>query len=301
MWAFCVINMPALRRYEMTIAYIKEEKKTNFFQGVEIENFENNYVITIYDKKKNRVKNKLVKYIKKFKIDTLVFSEDLKEYKEEICKMMQDYIVVINGRKVMEFLQFDIMKYILEMQNKDIRQEEVYIVFKKDNSLDLNFLKIFIENFRMTNIVTNDLERLKNVQDNLLYNDNILISVSNNKKKALKRAKYILNVNLSKEELEKYRINREAIIVNIKEDVQYDDISFAGINVRYLEIEFPDEYLERFERLGTKFDNVKLYESVLLKERMDKRKMEEVQERIKNDGVRVTALIGNNGILDLKS
>lgn len=293
--------MPALRRYEMTIAYIKEEKKTNFFQGVEIENFENNYVITIYDKKKNRVKNKLVKYINKFKIDTLVFSEDLKEYKEEICKMMQDYIVVINGRKVMEFLQFDIMKYILEMQNKDIRQEEVYIIFKKDNSLDLNFLKIFIENFRMTNIVTNDLERLKNVQDNLLYNDNILISVSNNKKKALKRAKYILNVNLSKEELEKYRINREAIIVNIKEDVQYDDISFAGINVRYLEIEFPDEYLERFERLGTKFDNVKLYESVLLKERMDKRKMEEVQERIKNDGVRVTALIGNNGILDLKS
>ena len=285
----------------MTIAYIKEEKKTNFFQGVEIENFENNYVITIYDKKKNRVKNKLVKYINKFKIDTLVFSEDLKEYKEEICKMMQDYIVVINGRKVMEFLQFDIMKYILEMQNKDIRQEEVYIIFKKDNSLDLNFLKIFIENFRMTNIVTNDLERLKNVQDNLLYNDNILISVSNNKKKALKRAKYILNVNLSKEELEKYRINREDIIVNIKEDVQYDDISFAGINVRYLEIEFPDEYLERFERLGTKFDNVKLYESVLLKERMDKRKMEEVQERIKNDGVRVTALIGNNGILDLKS
>ena len=285
----------------MTIAYIKEEKKTNFFQGVEIENFENNYVITIYDKKKNRVKNKLVKYINKFKIDTLVFSEDLKEYKEEICKMMQDYIVVINGRKVMEFLQFDIMKYILEMQNKDIRQEEVYIIFKKDNSLDLNFLKIFIENFRMTNIVTNDLERLKNVQDNLLYNDNILISVSNNKKKALKRAKYILNVNLSKEELEKYRINREAIIVTIKEDVQYDDISFAGINVRYLEIEFPDEYLERFERLGTKFDNVKIYESVLLKERMDKRKMEEVHERIKNDGVRVTALIGNNGILDLKS
>ena len=153
----------------------------------------------------------------------------------------------------------------------------------------------------MTNIVTNDLERLKNVQDNLLYNDNILISVSNNKKKALKRAKYILNVNLNKGELEKYRINREAIIVNIKEDVHYDDISFAGINVKYLEVELPDEYLERFEKVGMKFDNVKLYESVLLKEGMNKRKVEEIQERIKNDGVRVTALIGNKGILDFKS
>lgn len=283
----------------MTIAYIKEEKKTSFFQGLEVNNFENNYVITIYDKEKNRIKNKLIKYIHKLKIDTLVFSEDLAEYKEEICQMMHDYIMVINGRKVMEFLQFDIMKYILEKQKKDIRQEEIYIVFKKDNALDLNFLKIFIENFRMTNVVTNDIGRLKNVQDNLLYNDNILIAVSNNKKKALKRAKYILNVNLTKEELEKYKINREAVIVNIKEDVHYDDISFAGINVKYLEIELPDEYLERFESLGTKFDNVKLYESVLLKEGIDKRKVEEVQERIKNDGVRVAALIGNNGVLDL--
>ena len=283
----------------MTIAYIKEEKKTSFFQGLEVNNFENNYVISIYDKEKNRIKNKLIKYIHKLKIDTLVFSEDLAKYKEEICQMMHDYIMVINGRKVMEFLQFDIMKYILERQKKDIRQEEIYIVFKKDNALDLNFLKIFIESFRMTNVVTNDIGRLKNVQDNLLYKDNILIAVSNNKKKALKRAKYILNVNLTKEELEKYKINREAVIVNIKEDVHYDDISFAGINVKYLEIELPDEYLERFESLGTKFDNVKLYESVLLKEGMDKRKVEEVQERIKNDEVRITALIGNNGVLDL--
>ena len=283
----------------MTIAYIKEEKKTSFFQGLEVNNFENNYVITIYDKEKSRIKNKLIKYIHKLKIDTLVFSEDLSEYKEEICQMMHDYIMVINGRKLMELLQFDIMKYILERQKKDIRQEEIYIVFKKDNTLDLNFLKIFIENFRMTNVVTNDIGRLKNVQDNLLYNDNILIAVSNNKKKALKRAKYILNVNLTKEELEKYKINREAVIVNIKEDVRYDAVSFAGINVKYLEIELPDEYLERFESLGTKFDNVKLYESVLLKEEIDKRKVEEVQERIKNDGVRVAALIGNNGVLDL--
>ena len=282
----------------MTIAYIKEEKKTNFFQWIGIENFENNYVITIYDKESKRAKNKLLKYIRKLKIDTLVFSEDLKGFKNEICAMLQDGIAVINGRKVMEFLQYDIMKYILEKQNKDIRQEEIYIVFKKDDALDLNFLKIFIENFRMTNVVTNDLSRLKNVQDNLLYNDNILIAVSNNKKKALKRAKYILNVNLTNEELKKYRINREAVIVNIKEDVHYDDISFAGINVKYLEIELPDEYLERFERIGTKFDNVKLYESTLLKAGMDKRKVEEVQERLKNDGVQVSALIGNNGVLE---
>ena len=68
-----------------------------------------------------------------------------------------------------------------------MKQEDIYIVFKREQGLDLNFLKRFIENFKTANIVTNDIERLKNVQDNLLENDGILIAVSNNKKKALKQ------------------------------------------------------------------------------------------------------------------
>lgn len=281
----------------MIVAYIKEEKKTSMFQGVEIENFENNFIITLYDKGRKRIKNKLIKYIQKLHIDTLVFSEGMSEYKEEVLDKLEESIVILNGRKVMEYLQFDIMQYILEKQNKNIKQEEIYIVFKKDSNLDLNFLKIFIENFRMTNVVTNDIERLRNVQDNLLYNDNILIAVSNNKKKALKRAKYIINVNLKKEELEKYRINREAVIVNIKEDVKYDDLSFAGINIRNLKIKLSDEYVERFERIGSNFDIVKLYESILLREGVDKKKIEEIYERIKKDEVKITDLIGNNGVI----
>ena len=84
-------------------------------------------------------------------------------------------------------------EHVLNKQKKNMKQEEIYIIFKKCSNLDLNFLKRFIEGFRIVNIVTNDLERLKNVQDNLLENDGILISVSNNKRKALKRAKYIFN------------------------------------------------------------------------------------------------------------
>lgn len=281
----------------MVIAYIKEEKKTSIFQCIGIESFENNFIITLYDKDRKKIKNKLIKYIQKFNIDTLVFSEELKQYKEEIQEKLQNDVIILNGRKIIEYLQFDIIKYILEKQNKNIKQEEIYIVIKKDNMLDLNFLKIFIENFRMTNIVTNDLQRLKNVQDNLLYNDNILISVSNNKKKALKRAKYIINVNLNKEELEKYRINREAVIINIKEDVKYDDLSFLGINVKNIKIKLADEYIERFEKIGNNFDIIKLYESILLKEGMQNKKIEEIYERLKRDKVSITDLIGNNGTI----
>ena len=189
----------------MVIAYIKEERLNNSFfqnfQGMEIGIVDNNYIIAIHDKDKKSIQKRLVKKIYKLKIDAIVFSKELEgKFKDDICEMLKldDNINVkmINGKKLMEYMEFDIMKYILEKQKHSMRQEDIYIIFKRDNSLNLNFLVRFIENFRMTNVVTNDIARLKNVQDNLLDNENILISVSNNKKKALRRAKYVLNVKI---------------------------------------------------------------------------------------------------------
>ena len=281
----------------MTIGYIKEEiLKNQFWRGIEIRIFDNNYVIAVSNKKKDRkkIKEKLARIIKKLGIDAVVFSKELEgDFKNDICEMIN--IKVVNGKKLMEFMEYDIVKYVLDKQNADTKKEDIYIVFKRDSNLNLDFLKRFLENFRLVNIVTNDVDKLKNIQDNLLDNEGILISVSNNKRKALKRAKYILNINLTKEELEKYRINREAIIVNIVENVKYDEPCFDGVNINYFKISCPDEYLERFEQVGSQFNLAQMYESILLQDRVDKTKLEAVYSRIREDNIKIVELIGNNG------
>lgn len=288
----------------MVIAYIKEERLNNSFfqnfQGMEIGIADNNYIIAIHDKDKKSIQKRLVKKIYKQKIDAIVFSKELEgKFKDDICEMLKldDNINVkmINGKKLMEYMEFDIMKYILEKQKHSMRQEDIYIIFKRDNSLNLNFLVRFIENFRMTNIVTNDIARLKNVQDNLLDNENILISVSNNKKKALRRAKYVLNVNLTTEELAKYNINRNAVIINIRENVKYSNPGFEGVNVNYFDIKVPDEFDEKFEQMGNNFDLVKLYESILIAENFGEASTEKVYEKIARDEIQVKNVIGING------
>lgn len=287
----------------MIVAYIKEEKINNgFFKGLEIRGVDNNYIISINDKKNKRIKKKLARKILKLNIGAIVFSKELEgDFKEEVCELLNlgdnINIQILNGKKLMEFMEFDILKYILEKQKKKMTEQDIYIVFKKDNKLNLNFLKRFIENYRMTNVVTNDIERLKNIQDNLINNDDILISVSNNKRKALKRAKYILNINLKKEELEKYRINREAIIINIQEFIKYDNPGFDGINVNYFEINVPDELEERFEQIGNNFDIIKLYESILLSETTGEN-IESIYNKIARDEVTVKSIIGNNGVIE---
>ena len=106
---------------------------------------------------------------------------------------------------------------------------------------------------------------------------------------------YFTDGKATKEELEKYRINREAIIVNIGENVKYDEPCFDGVNINYFKISCPDEYLERFEQVGSQFDLAQMYESILLQDRVDKTKLEAVYSRIKEDNIKIVELIGNNG------
>ena len=118
----------------MKIAYIKENKlNKKIFGGIEIGFFDNNYIISVSNKEKTRVKKRLTKFILKQKIDTLVFSKDLEgEFKEEICNLLNDNfgIDVLNGKKLMELMDFDIVKYIIDIQQVDMKQEEIYIIFK---------------------------------------------------------------------------------------------------------------------------------------------------------------------------
>lgn len=283
------------------VAYIKEEKAVRkFFPSIEIKVLDHNSIITIHDAQKKSIKKKLVKYIVKHEIEILVFSKELEgEFKEEIIESLllqgKGNIQLATGKKLMEYMEMDLLEYILKQQGTNKKQEEIYILFRKDEKINLDFLQRFIENFRMTNIVTNDIKHMKLFQEQLLEKENVLISVSNNKRKALKRAKYILNVNLNKQELNKYQINRNAIVINIRENVKQDAPNFDGININYFAISCPDEYMEKFEQIGSNFDLAQLYESVLLQDNVTKRKQEDVYERIKQDEVKITHLIGNNG------
>ena len=89
--------------------------------------------------------------------------------------------------------------------------------------------------------------------------------------------------------------------------VYYNNPGFNGININYMQISLPDEYIEQFECINNQneFDLTKLYEVYLMQElNIEKRKLnvlkcekvENIEEKIiKQDGIKITGLIGNNG------
>lgn len=301
----------------MIVGYIKKQNKPidlidkikYFFKIVKVTQCNMGYVLEIpFKGSTDKMINKVSKIIKKLEIDNIVFSNEL-IYTEFSCRVIDnlDKETVCDGRKLMIYMQYDILIYILNIQNIDISNADVYFLIKKDNDLNLQFLSKFIENCKTVNIVTNDIARFKEVQERIYENENILIGISNNKSKALKRARYILNINMDENDIKKYKINRDAIIINLKNMVYYNNPGFNGININYMQIFLPDEYIEQFECINNQneFDLTRLYEVYLMQKlNIEKRKLnvlkcekvENIEEKIiKQDGVKITGLIGNNG------
>ena len=323
----------------MIIGYVKKQvlplnlwDKIKYYLGIiKITLFEQGIVfeIPIKENGKNSIKKeekvciKIIQKLYKLKINTIIFSKSLsigeKSFRKLILNKLEENkreIQEIQGRKLIEYMQYEIFEYILKMQEKNIHQEDIYFLIKKDNRLDLEFLKEFIENCKTVNIVTNDLERYKKIQENLYEKENILISVSNNKMKALKKAKYVFNINMNEKEIEKFKINRNAIVLNVRENFNYVENGFYGININKIKVNIPDEYIETFEKISNdetdKFDEVKLYEGVLMQKlEIEKNKslvnvenninnmyFNKVRNILKKDGIKILKLIGKNGEID---
>lgn len=307
----------------MKVGYIKVQKlplkvidKLKYFCGIVLVcEYEQGVVFQIpeveNEKKMNKVLQNLLRQVRKTKVDTIVFSDDCIHSRFYLnMKEILSGSNILTGKKLMHYMNYEVLEYILNIQKTTMKQTDVFFLVKRDNNLDLQFLSKFVENCKTVNIVTNDIERFKKIQDNLYEKENILISVSNNKNKSLKRARYILNVNMNKKEIEKFKINRDAIIINFGENVLYDNPTFNGININYFQIHIPDEYVEQFEQINSlgEFDNTRLYESILMKkienakkkivmlskENLNKHK-NMIADMIREDNIYITGLIGNNG------
>ena len=157
---------------------------------------------------------------------------------------------------------------------------------------------MFSKNFRMVNVVTSNINKYKKLEEKIFNEDETVITVTNNRKKSLKRAKIIINIDFEAEKLKKYNINRKAIIINVEKDIFNNSNIFDGININNLDINISQELKNFFDEynLLNKTSLTILYESILNK----KDSFENIKERIKKDEVSIIRLIGNNGTIDEK-
>lgn len=257
-------------------------KRTNNFYINTIDEDKKIYLI-IDENNKNIYKN-IIKKLKNEKTKTqkvqIVLEDDLKEYIDYFSEFK-----ILNGKDFMNNNVKAILEKILE--NTPMALQDVFILTNKYNEQSIRMIKNMGQEFKSVNVISKEIEKYKMLED-ILESETIVFSIANNKKKSLKKAKIILNMDFSNEQLQEYNICRSAIIVNLSKEKIKDLKSFEGIIVQNVEIELYDEEKEKFKQsnIYENFKKVELYESISAKKTQDVRKIKEIY--------------GNNGIIDKK-
>ena len=120
-----------------------------------------------------------------------------------------------------------------------------------------------------------------------------MIVVSNNQKRSLARAKIILNIDFNKDVLNKYKLNENAIIINLEGNMKIFSKRFNGININDYEIEVGREeniWRENMKKFRTK----DLFEAVLYM----KDNFKNICSKIAKNSVSIKEVYGKNGKIE---
>lgn len=195
-----------------------------------------------------------------------------------------------DGRWLFEILLPDTIEYIIN--KKKVEKTNISIMINDLTEIELENIKTLARKYKSINIVTNHIEKFKKLQKQLQEEYGIIITITNNKKKSLMKSQIILNIDFPNELINKYNIQDEAIIVNLKAKIKINSKRFNGLNISNYEIDFREDKKNN-KALSSKYNLRDLYESELYK----KQRISEIRRKIKNDKVCIKRLILNNGEL----
>ena len=245
----------------------------------------------------NRKANTLVKRIKKIleKTDckTVIVSKYLKG-QEKFMELLSNYMInVIDGKWLFSVLSDRVLDYIVKKKN--LKKEEVnvsFLVNKDYSDYLIENIKKVVNTYKSINIVTPNLGKFKKLERDILEKEGTMITVTNNKKKSLMRSKIILNFDFKTNEINKYNIPDDSIIVNFKGDVDINKKRFNGLNINDYEISYENSEEFDYDKSRLYFQK-DIYEAGIYK----RQPYEFIERKINRDKVEVIELRGKRTYL----
>ena len=165
--------------------------------------------LNIVSKKDNKIKvyadiskikfksiQKIVKRIKKItrkdKTDKVVLSSNLKENKDLINLLYSNNVNISNDRWIFKMLIYDVILKVIKDSN--IQESTIWITVNDVDTIIQNMIYEFSKKFKRVNIITNHISRFKKIEEKLYEEEEIILTVTNNRRKSLLNANLILNI-----------------------------------------------------------------------------------------------------------
>ena len=272
----------------------------NIFNIVTKKSINNNYIWILPIKEKYSI-NKMDNIIRKQLMNNsykYVISEELSS--KELLNMLDKYnIEYIRIEKIKKTLLINILKYIAKFQKKDINSLEITMLVNSNSEINIFLIEEIAKLVKSLKIVSLNIFKFKKIEERMYNEQGIAIQFSNSYKKSLAKSNIIVNLDFNEIELNEYNIFNNAIIINCaKDNIKIKTRLFEGIIINSLEIGLPQYVVKKFKQMNiyNTYNKLVLYASIIEKEK----NIKEIWNKIKEDKIIITNIIGNNGCINNK-
>lgn len=236
----------------MNIKYIKMDKLSKIeymYRNLFCKIKEENNIIYIPSNKEKIIK-RLVQKLKEDEVDYIIKDKSVQlKYNE------------LDGRYINKYMIPEILDFCFNYLEKEGILEEIYVCTNNFNRENIDIVQELVNKVKVVNIVTNQLRQFQELEKRLEKND-IYITVSSNKRKALKKANIIINLDF--QNFNGFNINRNSIIINCNQNIEVGK-DFEGICIQKVAIS-TNKVMRIFSEMPD-MDKDKLIEAELLKEK----------------------------------
>jgi len=240
----------------MSVWYVEESKEQNKFikkvkqilNIIEIKNKDGKVFCSLpinektKDKKVIAVAKKLNNELYKNSIEQVVLSNEFENLEVLKNELYFENVNILDGRILFQYLTLDIIEYIYSSQDKIVEEGQISILVNDNTELNLENIIDIAKRLKRLNIVTNNIQKFKKIEEYLYNEFGIMIRVSNNQKKDLLNSDIVINIDFPKEILKKYQLPNKCVLLNINEEYEIKSKKFNGININYYSINIPKDY-----------------------------------------------------------
>lgn len=276
----------------------KPSKIKKFFNYIQVQ--DNHIILPIQEekidiKKAEILADRTIKILNKNNTKKIVLSKTMKKQEKYINFLISKKIEIVDSKWLFEVLSYDVIEYILNKRKQKKEFSEITVLINENTFMEIDIIKLFAKSFKRVNIVSKEIEKFKKLEEQL-QEQGIIITVSNNKRTSLKKAEIILNIDFSKETINKYNIYENAVIINIQGNVKIDKKRFNGVVINDYDVLYQNSEIESGIKSNylEKFDKKDIYEAQFYKTQ----NFDNVRKIIKKDNVFISKLIGNNGVIE---
>ena len=198
----------------------------------------------------------------------------------------------------MKLMLVQVMEYIYNIFQKHTQLDDLYVFVNQYNIENLNLIDELVNNFKTVNIITSNLSKFK-ILERKYESENVLITVSNNKRKSAYRANLIVNIDFTKNDMNNYKINNNAFIINLSNEETIIEKNFNGIIINNFNVDVNENELSYIKEFYGNI-NPKLFIESIIKSQTQGIQIETLRKCFEQNIIIVKELIGIRGVIDVK-